>query len=57
MVADIPFGAYRFYEAEGVLSEPLWPEKTLSELLEIGFKDRIIDSVDHPVIRRLRGLS
>jgi len=57
MVADMSFGAYRIYEAEGVLSEPVWPNKTLSELLEIGFKDRIIDSTDHPVVRRLRGLS
>ena len=57
MVADMPLGAYRIYEAEGVLSEPVWPDRTLSELLEIGFKDRIIDTVDHPVIRRLRGLS
>jgi hypothetical protein len=54
---DMSLGAYRIYEAEGQLSEPVWPEKSLSELLKLGFKDRIIDSVEHPVVKRLRGLS
>ena len=57
LAADMSLGAYRIYEAEGQLSEPIWPEKTLPELLKLAFKDRIIDSADHPVIRRLRGLS
>lgn len=57
LVPDMSLGAYRIYEAEGQLSGPVWPEKTLSELLQLGFKDRIIDNVDHPVIKRLRGLT
>jgi hypothetical protein len=57
MPADMSLGAYRIYEAEGRLSDPVWPEKTLSELLKLGFRDRIIDSAEHPVIKRLRGLS
>jgi hypothetical protein len=57
LVADMSLGAYRVYEAEGQLSEPVWPDKPLPELLKLGFKDRIIDSGDHPVIKRLRGLS
>lgn len=57
MSADLQLGAYRIYKAEGVLSDPIWPDKTLSDLLEIAFKDRIIDSVDHPVVKRLRGLT
>jgi len=50
-------GAYRIYRAEGELSDPVWPDRTLSELLEIAFRDRIISTEDHPVIRRLRGLA
>lgn len=57
LAPDMSLGAYRIYEAEGQLSEPVWPEKTLPELLKLGFKDRIIDSAEHPVIKRLRGLS
>ena len=55
--ADMSLGAYRIYRAEGALSDPTWPEKSLNELLEIAFKDRIIDREDHPVVRRLRGLA
>jgi hypothetical protein len=54
---DMSLGAYRIYEAEGQLSEPVWPDKTLPELLKLAFRDRIIDSADHPVVKRLRGLS
>jgi hypothetical protein len=50
-------GAYRIYEAEGQLSAPVWPDKTLPELLKLGFKDRVVDSAEHPVVKRLRGLS
>ena len=57
MPADMKLGGYRIYEAQGELSEPVWPDKTLHELLEIAFRDRVIDSENHPVIRKLRGLS
>jgi hypothetical protein len=34
----------------------VWPEVTFQELIRIGFRDRVIDAVTHPVVRRLRGL-
>lgn len=55
--ADMSLGAYRLFEAQGDLSEPVWPDKTLGELLQIAFGGRVIDSDDHPVVRRLRGLT
>jgi hypothetical protein len=55
--SDMSLGAYRIYLAEGKLSEPDWPDKSFKEILALGFRDRVIDSADHPVIRRLRGLS
>jgi hypothetical protein len=57
MVADMQLGAYRIFEAEGELPDPVWPEQSFRELLEIAFKGRIIDHEDHPVVRRLRGLA
>jgi hypothetical protein len=57
LAPDMSLGAYRIYEAQGQLSGPVWPDKTLPDLLKLGFKDRIIDSEDHPVVKRLRGLS
>lgn len=56
MAADMHLGAYRIIEAAVELSEPAWPNKTFAELLKLGFKDRIIDTADHPIVRRLRGM-
>jgi hypothetical protein len=56
LVADMSLGAYRLWAAQGDLSEPEWPGKPLNELLEIAFRGRVIESEDHPIVRRLRGL-
>ena len=34
-----------------------WPDCRFGELLRLAFRERLIDSVDHPVVRRLRGLA
>jgi hypothetical protein len=57
VVADMALGAYRIHLAEGDLPDPVWPVKSLGELLQLAFKGRIVDSIDHPVVRRLRGLA
>jgi hypothetical protein len=57
IVPDMGLGGFRVYQAEGSLSEPVWPKKSLTEIMEIAFRDRIVDSENHPVIRRLRGLA
>jgi hypothetical protein len=49
-------GAYGMFKARGDLGEPEWPDKSLSELLRLAFKgDRLIDSLNHPVLRELAG--
>jgi hypothetical protein len=35
--------------------EPQWPDLPFRELLKIAFRDYVISSLDHPVLRRLRG--
>lgn len=57
MPADMSLGAYRVYTAEGELPAPQWPEMALNAMLEIAFKDRVVDREDHPLVRRLRGLA
>jgi hypothetical protein len=57
MASDRSLRAYRVFKAEGELSDPKWPEQSFSELLEIAFLGRVIDQLDHPVLRRLRGLT
>lgn len=53
--ANLALGAYEIYQAAGNLSEPEWPDLTLQEILEIAFKGRYIDSLDHVVLQRLSG--
>lgn len=53
--ANMNLGAYEVYEATGNLPEPEWPEKTFEELLQIAFRDRFINNLDHVVLKRLRG--
>jgi hypothetical protein len=55
VAANMTLGAYDVYEAPGQLGEPDWPTMPFKELLRIAFRDRFIDSLDHPVLRRLRG--
>jgi hypothetical protein len=55
VAANLSLGAYDVFEASGQLSEPDWPATPLNELLRVAFKDRLIESLNHPVLRRLRG--
>ena len=54
--ANMSLGAYEICEATGSLSAPQWPALPFSEILRIAFKDRLhIDSIDHPMLKKLRG--
>jgi hypothetical protein len=53
--ANLSLGAYEVYEATAPLPEPKFPDLPLMELLKIGFKGKFIDSLDHPVLKKLRG--
>lgn len=41
--------------AEGQIPEPEWPDMPMRDILAIAFKGKVIDSLDHPVLKRLRG--
>jgi hypothetical protein len=53
--ADMALGAYQIFEAASVIPDPDWPSVSLMELLRIAFRDRLVDSPDHAVLKRLRG--
>jgi hypothetical protein len=55
--ADMALGAYTMHIATATIPEPVWPTESLKGLLKIAFRDRLIDTVDHPVLKRLRGES
>lgn len=53
--SNMDSGMYDTHVAQGEIPEPIWPDKTLSELLQLCFQSRLIDSVGHPILQRLRG--
>ena len=57
LAANMGAGMYDTFEAAGELSEPEWPELSFREILELCFKGRFIQDVDHPCIKALRGLA
>jgi len=57
MKANMSLGAYEITVAESVMADPAWPELSYPELVRVAFRERIITTLDHPVIKRLRGLA
>lgn len=55
--ANMSLSAYEIFVAEAKMPEPVWPDLSFPDILYIGFRDRLIDHVDHPVLKRLRGAS
>jgi len=55
VAANMALGAYDLLLPVSNLGPARWPEITLAELLKLAFKDRYIQSLDHPVVRHLRG--
>jgi len=55
VAANMSLGAYEVCAATGNLGDAEWSVPSFNELLRIAFKDRFINSHDHPVLRRLRG--
>jgi hypothetical protein len=53
--ANMNLGAYDIFKAASVVSEPDWPTLGYWELIKVAFRDHLIDRIDHPVIKRLRG--
>lgn len=53
--ANMSLGAYDVHQANSDLGDAEWSVPPFSELLRIAFKDRFIDTFDHPVLKRLRG--
>ena len=52
---NMNLGGYDVYRAESVMSEPEWPTLGFWDLVKIAFRDHLVDRIDHPVIKRLRG--
>ena|SRR5271165_1164976 len=55
--ANKSLGAYETCVAAASYPDPEWPDVPFKELLRIGFRDRLIDRLDHPLVLKLRGLA
>jgi hypothetical protein len=54
--ANMSAKAYDVYESIQKFPDPDWPAGlAFNEMLRIAFRDRLVDHVDHPVLKRLRG--
>lgn len=52
---DRDLGGYVMQRAKDDLGTPQWPNKSMRDLLELGFRNYLVDRPDHPVIRELAG--
>jgi len=56
VTASLSLGAYEIFEAlNDNIPAPVWPEESFEQIIRVAFRDRFIDSIDHPVVKRLRG--
>ena len=55
--ANMAAGMYDVMVAQGALPDPEWPDLDFGAILKLAFGFNVIDSADHPVVRRLRGLA
>ena len=54
MQADMNLGGYKLAIAK-IDDDPVWPEQQFPELLRIAFHNAVVDSLEHPTLKRLRG--
>lgn len=55
LVPNMSIGAYDVLVAKKDFPDPEMPEVSFQKLIEMAFKDRFIDSMGHPILRKLRG--
>jgi hypothetical protein len=55
VTSNMAAGSYDVFYATGDLPDPEWPPTPFKDLLRTAFKDRLIEDMNHPVLRKLRG--
>jgi hypothetical protein len=49
--ANMSLGAYDIYEAQSLVADPVWPDVPYQELLRIGFRDKLVNTLEHALVR------
>ncbi len=55
VVPNMGLGGYEVIIPNNEFPDPNWPQEGFQSLLRKGFRGKIIENLDHPVIKRLRG--
>ena len=55
VAANMGLGGYDVFVPTGSFAEPVWPDVSFQELVEVAFRDHFIQDRDHVVLRKLRG--
>ena len=53
--ANMSLRGYEVFQAESSIPDPVWPDLPFEAIYRIAVKDRLIRSLDHAAVRRLRG--
>jgi hypothetical protein len=56
-IPDKGISGYSPMVAGGKIPEPTIKKLPISELLQLAFKERLIEDLEHPLIKRLQGMS
>lgn len=53
--ANMSAGCYDVAVASSQETEPTWPKESYGEILKVAFRDRVVTSIDHDILKELRG--
>jgi hypothetical protein len=56
VISDMQDGGYRIFRAKGKLPEPVFPNKSMNDLLRLAFRNRVVDCEDHAAIKQAIGM-
>jgi hypothetical protein len=51
--ANLSLGAYELYQGAPTIPDPEWPTLSFNELVQVAFKDRLVTSLQHPIVGKL----
>ena len=55
VASNMALGAYDIYTPEVQFDPPVWPSEGFKAIFQKAFRGKIIDSLDHPTVKVLRG--
>jgi len=55
IIGNRQIGAYDIVRARGDLGDPQWPDHSFEDLIKLAFREKLIDTREHAVIRDLNG--